>query len=271
MNTHSFSYKERLLTVDNITLKYGKKTIFRDVNLHIDNVTRPGISQGQVVSLLGPSGIGKTQLFRCLSGLQKPTTGQILINDVKTQVKAGEVGVVFQSYPLFQHRTIWSNLKIAATQNGKKDEEITNLLNEFGLLDKKNLYPGELSGGQQQRVAIIQQLLCSTHFLLMDEPFSGLDVIMKKKAMDMILKVSQQDELNTIVVTTHDISTAISISDTIWVLGRQKAVDGSWVEGSTVIKCFDLIERDLAWHDNVEKHPNFYPLVLEINELFKQI
>jgi NitT/TauT family transport system ATP-binding protein len=64
MNTHSFSYKERLLTVDNITLKYGKKTIFRDVNLHIDNVTRPGISQGQVVSLLGPSGIGKTQLFR---------------------------------------------------------------------------------------------------------------------------------------------------------------------------------------------------------------
>ena len=268
---------ERLLTIENLGLTYGKKVIFRDINLHIDNVKRDGVEQGQVVSLLGPSGIGKTQLFRCIAGLQQPTSGLVGLNGHKTPVEAGQVGVVFQNYPLLEHRTVWGNLKIAADQVGKKADDINKLLETFSLSDKKDLYPVQLSGGQKQRIAIIQQMLCSTHFILMDEPFSGLDVIMKQKTVDLINEVSTHDELSTMIITTHDISTAIMISDTIWVLGREsnlgKSVDetAGWLPGSTVIKSFDLIERDLAWHTDVEKHPNFYPLVLEIKELFNHI
>lgn len=262
-----YTREERLLTIDKLGLQYGEKVIFRDLSLEIDNIVRPGMNQGQVVSLLGPSGIGKTQLFRCIAGLQQATTGTVLLNEVKSPVHAGDVGVVFQNYPLLQHRTILKNLQIAAKAANKKQEEITELLTTFDLAGKvEKLYPCQLSGGQQQRVAIIQQLLCSTHFILMDEPFSGLDVIMKKRAVELIQKVSTTHELNTIIVTTHDIATAIEISDTLWVLGREPEK-----AGATIIKKFDLIERGLAWNPHVDKHPNFYPLVLEINELFKSL
>ena len=262
---------ERLLTIDKLGLAYGGKQIFRDLSLTIDNIVRPGMAQGQVVSLLGPSGIGKTQLFRCIAGLQQPSTGMVGLNGKNLPVRAGQVGVVFQNYPLLEHRTVWSNLTLAAQQVGKATADIVKLLDVFGLLDKQDLYPAQLSGGQRQRIAIIQQLLCSSHFILMDEPFSGLDVIMKQKTVDLIREVSTVHELNTLIITTHDISTAIAISDTIWVLGRERAEDGTWLPGSTCIKSYDLIERDLAWNRDVERHPNFYPLVMEIKELFRCI
>lgn len=266
-----YKKNQRLLTLDKLGLTYGSKKILRDISLTVENIVRPGLAQGQVVSLLGPSGIGKTQLFRCIAGLQQPTTGYVGLNGDMKSIEAGQVGVVFQNYPLLEHRTVWGNLKLAANQVNKKDDEIVKLLEMFSLIDKKDLYPGQLSGGQRQRIAIIQQMLCSSHFILMDEPFSGLDVIMKQKTVDLINEVSTADELNTLIITTHDISTAISISDTIWVLGREAAGDGTWIPGSTCVRSYDLIERDLAWHQDIEKHPNFYPLVLEIKEFFKQI
>ncbi len=271
MHTNEYCKQERLLTIDNLGLRFGDKTIFRDINLSIDNIVRPNLAQGQVVCLLGPSGIGKTQLFRCIAGLQSPTVGHVGLNGARKTVAAGEVGVVFQNCPLLEHRTVWGNLRLAAEQVHKKTDDIVKLLEMFSLLDKKDLYPGQLSGGQRQRIAIIQQMLCSSHFILMDEPFSGLDVIMKQKTVDLISEVSTVDELNTLIITTHDISTAIAISDTIWVLGREKADDGSWLAGSTCVRSYDLIEHGLAWNKDVEKHPNFYPLVLEIKELFGQI
>lgn len=266
----TFELKERLLTVENLGLTYNDKKIFRDVNLHVDNVSRPGVEQGQVVSLLGPSGIGKTQLFRCLAGLQPPTVGAVLLNEVRKPVWPGEVGVVFQSYPLFKHRTVWGNLMLAASKVDKKEADVNSMLDRFDLADKKNLYPIQLSGGQRQRVSIIQQLLCSSHFILMDEPFSGLDIIMKRKVADLIHEVSTVNEFNTLVVTTHDIEQAIGISDTVWVLGRQRDEKGGWIPGSTVIKVIDLIERELAWENEPEKQPQYYPTIREIRDLFQQ-
>ena len=263
---NAYTKNERLLTIDKLTLSYGEKVILRDVNLHVDNIVRPGMNQGQVVALLGPSGIGKTQLFRCIAGLQPATSGSVSIHDTTStrHPKAGDVGVVQQAYPLLNHRTVWSNLQLAASKHGKKDmKEAEELLASFSLSDKKNAYPQELSGGQRQRVAIIQQLLAAEHFLLMDEPFSGLDVVAKRRVQETIQRVTQVHEHNTVIFTTHDLESAVRLADEIWVLGREKDKPGA-----TVVKRIDLITRGLAWDPNIDKNPAFWPLVQELNELF---
>lgn len=253
------SYAERLLTVDNLSLSFSGKPILRDITLHVDNVTREGCSQGQVVALLGPSGIGKTQLFRCIAGLQSPTSGQVQLNDDKHGVRPGDVGVVQQHYPLMPHRSVMSNLSMVSSDI----KHIIDLLTRFSLADKANHYPSELSGGQRQRVAIIQQLLCSKYFILMDEPFSGLDVIAKGVVRELIQQVSTSDELSTIIFTTHDLEAAVQIADTIWVLGRDAGKDGATIRTS-----INLIERGLAWNPDVENHPNYWPTVQELKKLF---
>jgi len=264
----SYETHERLLTVDSLNLQYGDKIILRDINLHVDDIIRPGLQQGQVVALLGLSGSGKTQLFRCISGMQKPTSGQVRINDHKTPVHAGEVGVVQQAYPLLQHRTVWSNLMIAADLHGRKDgkDEAEKFLDRFNLTEKKNAYPLELSGGQRQRIAIIQQLLCSNYFLLMDEPFSGLDLVAKQRVMDTIRTVSTANELNTVIFTTHDLESAVMLADTIWVLGSEKDKPGA-----TVIKQIDLAAMGLAWAPDIEHDPLYWPTVLELRNTFMSL
>jgi len=165
-------------------------------------------------------------------------------------------------------RKVINQLKLVSQ---KSNDEIDHLLDKFHLTDKRNSWPIELSGGQRRRVSIIQQLLCSSGFILMDEPFSGLDVIMKQKTIDTILDVSTEQELNTIIVTTHDIETAVAISDTIWILGRKKDEQGNILPGATCVKQICMIERGFAWNKDVQKHHNFYPTVLEIKDLFKNL
>lgn len=259
----NYTKQERLLTVEQLNLQYGDKVILRDVNLHVDNIVRPGMLQGQVVALLGLSGSGKTQLFRCIAGMQKPSTGSVKLMDHPHPVTAGEVGVVQQSYPLLNHRTVWSNLMLATHDKAGTKDEAERLLSHFGLSDKKGSYPLELSGGQRQRVAIIQQLLCSSHFLLMDEPFSGLDVMAKKRVFDTIQKVSTSNELNTVIYTTHDLEAAVTLADEIWVIGAEKDKPGS-----TVLKRIDLAAKGLAWTPDIQRHPLYFPTVLELKDLF---
>ena len=259
-----YQKKERLITVDKVNLSYGEKVILRDVDISIDNITRPGMAQGQVVALLGPSGAGKTQLFRCMAGLQVPTSGSV--KWVDRDVRAGDVGVVQQSYPLLNHRTIWSNLMIATHGRIENKEKAESLLAHFGLSNKKNSYPLELSGGQRQRIAIIQQLLCSSHFLLMDEPFSGLDVMAKERVYTTIRDVSTTDELNTVLFTTHDIESAVSLADTVLILGKEKDK-----EGGTIVHKIDLAAIGIAWADNIQHHRLFAQTVLEIKEFFKTL
>lgn len=274
----NYKLTQRLLTVKDLNLSYGPKQILRDINLHVDDIVRPDVTQGQVIALLGPSGSGKTQLFRCLAGLQKPTTGEISLMDNKP-VGSGEVGVVQQAYPLMQHRTILGNLLLAAkpkyngtnTPSDVKKEALA-LLERFGLSDKADKYPVQLSGGQRQRVAIIQQMLSSNHFLLMDEPFSGLDIIAKEKVCALIQEVSTTNELNTIIFTTHDLASAVQIADTVWVLGKGLPDEKGEVKpGTTVRATIDLIELGLAWNPNVDKHPNYWPTIQKLKELFKTL
>jgi len=187
-------------------------------------------------------------------------------------VQPGEVGVVAQNYPLFNHRTVWGNLMVAARMHGapvaQARERCLGLLEQFGMGDSAARYPLALSGGQRQRVAIAQQLLCSSHFLLMDEPFSGLDPLAKTQVCETIRQVSTTNELNTIIVVTHDVESAIRIADTLWVLGRDRDAAGRPVAGASIKARYDLAGMGLAWDPDIESRREFFELAAELKGRF---
>jgi ABC-type nitrate/sulfonate/bicarbonate transport system ATPase subunit len=268
------TYAKTLLTIDHVCLNYGDKVILRDVNAEVKEILRNS-SKGQVVGFLGPSGIGKTQLFRIIAGLNKPTSGSVRLNGTDKQVHPGEVGVVAQSYPLFAHRSVVSNLMLAIKQKESNEQnahsKVIDYLEEFDLEDKKDLYPAQLSGGQKQRVAIIQQILCSDHFLLMDEPFSGLDMVMLEKTAELIQKVANLDELNTIILVTHDITTAASVSDHLWLLGRERDGKGNVIPGARIMETYDLVKAGLCWEPGIITQPSFMAFVAEVKNRFRSL
>jgi ABC-type nitrate/sulfonate/bicarbonate transport system ATPase subunit len=268
-------YTDTLLKVDHVSLSYGDKTLLRDVNAEIRDIVRPDCTQGQVVGFLGPSGIGKTQLFRIIAGLNQPTSGRVLVNSTLTPVKAGMVGVVAQNYPLFENRTIFSNLILAAKQIEKTSdtahEKVLKYLKRLDMLDCSQLYPAQISGGQRQRIAIAQQLLCSEHFLLMDEPFSGLDLVMEAKVCELINEIACLDELNTIIVVTHDVTAAATVADHLWLMGRDRDASGNVIPGARIQETYDLIERDLCWHPGITNSSKFLDFVREVKERFQTL
>lgn len=269
-----YTLGDTLLTIDNICLSYEGVPILKDVTAEIKNIMRPGQKQGQVVGLLGPSGVGKTTLFRILSGLLKPDSGEVRIGD-GVSIQRGCVGVVAQHYPLFAHRTVMGNLLVGGRQAGlshvEAQSKAKDLLKRFDMDDCANKYPVQLSGGQRQRIAIGQQFMCSEHFLLMDEPFSGLDLVAVATVSDFITEVAESDDLKTFILVTHDVAAAIEVCDTIWLLGRDRDAEGKVIPGARIQATYNLIERGLAWHRNLTSTPEFLALLKEIRDIFPRL
>ena len=236
MSTHAFERKGVLLDIQGVTFSRGGVSILRDVTAQIRDVVRPGMSQGQIVGLLGPSGVGKTTLFKILAGLLEPDSGTVKIGADGRAAEPGLVGVVAQNYILFEHRTVLGTLTIAARQAGMGAADAKaaamRYLERFGLAEHAGKYPIQLSGGQRQRIAIAQQLLCSEHYLVMDEPFSGLDVIQQENVHKLVQEVSAGAEESTIIIVTHDVSAAVAVADTIWLMGRERDPSGGIVPGA---------------------------------------
>ncbi|MGV3617785.1 MAG: ABC transporter ATP-binding protein [Fimbriimonas sp.] len=270
-----YEVHETLLKVTGVNVALGGKQILRDLNMEIKNLHRPGKTQGQVVALLGPSGIGKTTLFRVLAGLDKPDTGEVLVTKDLVPVRRGMVGVVAQHYPLFQHRTVLGNLVVAGRQAGMDKAEATkrakDLLTHFHLDGSDAKYPSQLSGGMRQRVSIAQQFMCSEHFLLMDEPFSGLDLVAIERVTQFIDEIAASDELKTFVIVTHDVTAAIEVADQILLLGRDRDEKGEIIPGARVMGSYNLIERNLAWRHGITSTPEYAELVREIREVFPKL
>ena len=263
MTAHPCERREALLELAGVDALLGDRLVLRGVDAAIRNIVRPDVAgQGQVVGVLGPSGAGKTTLLRILAGLAAPSRGRVLLDGAP--VRAGRVGVVYQRCPLFEHRTVLGNLVAA----GRSAERAHALLERFGLAARVDAWPRELSGGERQRVAILQQLLCGHTFLLMDEPFSSLDPIHKAKVCELIVEVSRLSERNTIVVVTHDIPEAVKVCDTLWLLGRERAPSGEPLPGSRITESYDLIARELAWHEGIERTPRFTDFVREVGDRF---
>jgi polar amino acid transport system ATP-binding protein/sulfate transport system ATP-binding protein len=265
---------EVLLSIENVSLNLGGFQILKDVNANIRDIVRPDVTQGQIVGFLGPSGVGKTKLFEIMAGIIQPTSGKVWINNPPEPVKIGKIGVVQQNYPLFAHKTVWGNLEVAAKQNvhlknGEIKDKCEEILTMFDLTQHKTYYPSQLSGGQRQRIAIAQQLICSERFLLLDEPFSGLDVNMIEKVCEMLVKISNLDEKNTIIIVSHDINSTAAISDTLWLMGRDRDHQGQAIPGANIKHIYDLIEEKLAWSPGIHSDHRFVEMMKDIKSKFK--
>ena len=266
-----------VLKVEGVSLQLDHKLILRDINLEIKEILRPNCVTGQIVGLLGPSGRGKTQLFKILSGLNKPTTGKVLVGPNLEPVKIGQVGVVAQNYPLFEHMLVKDNLLMVLDKKLSKDEKMAKMnkyLEEFGMEDHITKYPCQLSGGQRQRIAIIQQLLCSEHFLLLDEPFSGLDPVMTAHACDLISQIASMDERNTIIVVSHDIPSIVSIADILWILGfdyEEKDGKKCALPGARIKYVENLMDAGICWHHEKIDTPEYFDIITKIRKSFSDL
>ncbi len=169
------------------------------------------------------------------------------------KVQEGDVGFVNQQYTLFRHKTVYQSLLFALRRSGLTKKErhgkVMQYIHDWGLEKCKDQYPVFLSGGQRQRTAILEQLLSSGYYMVLDEPFSSLDVgniLSVKKAFQLI---NQSHELNTIMFSTHDIELAVELADSIYVIGYPKDEKGEPVPVGTIVGHYDLKKMGLAWQD----------------------
>ena len=270
-----YEVKDTVLLDVNVELfEYVKGIpILKNIRQQVHDIVRPDVSQGQVVAILGPSGIGKSTLFEVIAGLRKPTKGFVQTFDPAQNMlvpsRTGLVGMVYQSYELFPFLTVRAQLELGASkgalQGAEATEKVDFYLQHFRLKEHSRKYPNQLSGGQRQRLAIAQQLLCSNMLLLMDEPFSGLDPLIKNSICELIADVAQLDELMTILIVSHDIEPTLSIADTVWLLGKTE--DGS----ATIVENINLLERGLCWRKDIREDLEFRDLVFNVTKRFAEL
>jgi polar amino acid transport system ATP-binding protein/sulfate transport system ATP-binding protein len=270
-----YHYDKTLLKVSGVSHSYGESIILRDINFEIRDIVRDDSIAGQVLALLGPSGMGKSTLFRILAGLMPPDAGVVTVGVEQKPVEPGMVGVVFQNYQLFEHRTVLGNLMVAARRAGMRGKAALDcsqgMLQRFGLEGFADRYPVQMSGGQRQRVAIAQQFVCSQHFLLMDEPFSGLDPMAIERVCKLVTEVANLDTLNTIIVVTHNIEAALQVADHVLILGRDRNEAGEPIPGARVQENIDLIEAGLAWREGLNSTPEFVEVERRVRERFRTL
>ena len=210
------------LVVENLHLQYGDNPILKGVSMTLE--------PGEVVALLGASGSGKTTLLRSVAGLEQPSRGRIAIGDavlfdsaagVDVPVEKRNLGLVFQSYALWPHRTVFENvaygLRLRNVATGEVGDRVTQALTNLGLGALADRLPHQLSGGQQQRVAIARALVYNPPVVLMDEPLSNLDAKLREEARAWLRELIVRLGLSALVVT-HDQTEAMAMSDKILLL-----------------------------------------------------
>ncbi len=202
-----------ILSVNSVSKSFGGKVVLRDVSLTLN--------KGEIISLLGVSGAGKTTLFNCISGILTPDTGQILLNGSDITGKPGRISYMLQKDMLLEYKKIVDNVSLPLLLSGMKKkqarEEALKHFKEFGIAGTENMYPCELSGGMRQRAALLRTYLASGGAALLDEPFSALDTITKSQMHKWYLSVMEKIDLSTVFIT-HDIDEAILLSNRILIL-----------------------------------------------------
>lgn len=206
-----------MIEFKNVEKYYGDFHALKNINLHF--------KKGEVVVVIGPSGSGKSTMLRCINGLEEITKGDLTINeynihDKKTNINKirKNVGMVFQHFNLYPHKTVLENIMLAPTKVLKQSKEeaqnhAEKLLAKVNMLDKKDSYPSQLSGGQQQRIAIARGLAMDPNVLLFDEPTSALDPETIEDVLDVMKKLAKEGM--TMIVVTHEMGFAREVADRV--------------------------------------------------------
>ncbi len=204
-----------LLSLSEINKSFDSRQVLKNINLNI--------SQGEFVSLVGVSGSGKSTLLNIIAGLEKPDSGLVLLNGESLNGKTGKVSYMFQKDLLFPYYTILDNVILPLIISGMKKEDAQKkaepFFAQFGLDGTQQKYPKQLSGGMKQRAAFLRTYLSSKDLMLLDEPFSALDMITKNQMHEWYLNVMSKLKLTTLLIT-HDIEEAILLSDRILIMNN---------------------------------------------------
>lgn len=225
-----------MIEVSNVNKSFGSNHVLKDINLHVD--------KGQVVVIIGPSGSGKSTLLRCLNLLETPDSGTITFEGNEITEKKNDInkyrekmGMVFQQFNLFPHKTVLENITLSPMHVKKltkeKAENIAfKLLNKIGLKDKADSYPSRLSGGQKQRIAIARALAMEPDVMLFDEPTSALDPEMVGEVLNVMKELAAEGM--TMVVVTHEMGFAKEVGDRVLFMD-----DGNILEEGTPDEVFN--------------------------------
>jgi putative spermidine/putrescine transport system ATP-binding protein len=206
------------LELQHLRKKFGDFTAIEEVDIALEG--------GEFLSLLGPSGCGKTTALRIVAGFERPTSGQVVVEGkdlTHVQPNRRDMGMVFQAYSLFPNMNAQDNvefgLRVRGTPTGERKKKVAELIELVGLSEAAKRYPHQLSGGMQQRVALARALAIEPRVLLLDEPLSALDALVRVQLREEIRRLQTQLGITTLYVT-HDQEEALSISDRVAVLSK---------------------------------------------------
>jgi len=206
---------KNILTLNNISKSFDNNEILKDITLDIE--------KGKIISLLGKSGSGKSTLLNIIAGFEQSKTGILCLNNkilsdqkIFIEPQKRNIGFVFQNYALFPHMTIFDNITFGIENYPKEEKNkiAKELLELVHLSGYEKRYPHELSGGQQQRVALIRAMALNPELILLDEPFSGIDTMLKSQIQKELLQILKSTH-KTAIIVTHDSSEAMAMSDKI--------------------------------------------------------
>ncbi len=204
-----------MIEIKGLCKSFGEHEVLKGIDQNVE--------EGEVLCIVGPSGSGKSTMLRCINRLEEPTGGEIyidgeLVTDKNVDAMRTKMGMVFQSFNLFPHKSVLENLTIGPINVKKADRKQSEekglaLLERVGLAEKANEYPRNLSGGQQQRVAIARALAMDPEVMLFDEPTSALDPEMVGEVLD-VMKSLAKDGM-TMIVVTHEMGFAKEVADKV--------------------------------------------------------
>ena len=248
-----------MLELRNVTKKYGENTVLDDISLTI--------GKGQIVSILGPSGGGKTTLLNVLLGITDATDGHILYDGediTRVPMEKRGFNIVFQDYALFPNLTAYENVIYGLRNNPgiSSPEEVDELIELLGLREHLNKKISQLSGGQKQRVALARTLVTKPRLLLLDEPLSALDGVIKESIKQKIKQIVAQYELTTVMVT-HDPEEALTMSDRVLIMNAGRIAQYATPDEIVHAPVSQFI-RDFILRQLLIKRDNIYALFGEM-------